>query len=43
MPSFSADKDKMKDATFISEKDVYFPLVTKDDQFEQFILIPYRK
>lgn len=31
----------MKDATSISEKDVYFPLVTKDDQFEQFILIPY--
>ena len=31
----------MKDATSISKKDVYFPLVTKDGQFEQSILILY--
>lgn len=39
---FCRQKNKMKDATSISEKkDVYFPLVTKDGQFEQSILILY--
>ena len=42
-PLFCRQKIKMKDATSMSkEKDVFLPLMTKDDQFEQSILSPFK-